>query len=106
MFRPAASSAGVEVLVQVSHPRSRASGVRELREKAGPMLHLGKQIDDVDPRREAIQLRAQPDGRGVLVERIGTRQLQTTGDEAHAVTGVDRCLQPRERLLLLGLKLA
>ena len=63
---------GVEVLLQVSHPRSRAGGVRELREKAGPLLHLGKQIDDVDPRREAIQLRAQPDGCGVLVERVGT----------------------------------
>ena len=96
---------GVEVLVQVSHPRSRAGGVRELREKPGPLLHLGKQIDDVDPRCEAIELRAQPHGCGVLVERIGTRQLQTTGDEAHAVARVHRRLQPRERLALLDLKL-
>jgi len=56
------------VLVQVSHPRGRAGGVRELREKPGPLLHLGKQTDDVDTRREAIQMRAQPHGRG-LVER-------------------------------------
>jgi hypothetical protein len=61
---------GVQVLVQVGHPRGRAGGVRELAGEPGPLLDLGEQVGNVDPRRESIELGAQPDrGRG-LVERL------------------------------------
>jgi hypothetical protein len=47
---------GVQMLLHVGHPRRRAGGVRELAGEPGPLLDLGEQVGDVDPRREPIEL--------------------------------------------------
>jgi hypothetical protein len=52
---------GVQVLLQVAHPRGRAGGVRQPACEAGPLLDLGEQVGDVDARREAIELATQAD---------------------------------------------
>ena len=62
----------VQVLLQIGHPWVRARGVRELASEPSPPLHLGEQVGDVDPRRESVQLGAEANGRGVLVERVWT----------------------------------
>jgi hypothetical protein len=61
---------GVQVLLQVSHPRGRAGGVREVAGEAGPLLDLGEQVGDVDPRCEAVEFRTQAHRGGRLVERF------------------------------------
>jgi hypothetical protein len=69
--QPGCQERGVQVLLQVGHPRGRAGGVRELAGEPGPLLDLGEQVGDVDPRREAIELGAQPNRGRRLVERLG-----------------------------------
>jgi hypothetical protein len=96
---------GVQVLLQVGHPRRRAGGVRELPREPGPLLDLGEQVGDVDPRREPIELGAQPDRGWGLVERFRWRQLEVIADERDTVAGVDCDLKGPERVLLIGLEL-
>lgn len=69
--QPGRQQRGVQVLLQVGHPRGRAGGVREVAREPRPLLDLGEQVGDVDPWREAIEFGAQPDGRRGLVERLG-----------------------------------
>ena len=69
--QPGRQQRGVQMLLQFGHPRGRAGGVGELAGESGPLLDLGEQIGDVDPRCEAIELGAQPDGRRGLIERLG-----------------------------------
>ena len=83
--QPAPQERGVQVLLQVGHPRVCAGGVRELAGEPGPLLDLGEQVGDVDPRREAIELRAQPDRSGGLVERLRWRQLEAIANEPDTV---------------------
>jgi hypothetical protein len=68
--QPARQERGVQVLLQVGHPRGRAGGVCELSGEPGPLLDLGEQVGDVDPRREPIELCSQPDRSRALVERL------------------------------------
>jgi hypothetical protein len=93
------------MLLQIGDPRGRARGVGELTGEPGPPLDFGQQIGDVDVWHQSIQVRSEPHGSGVLLERIRRRELEATRDEAHAVAGVDRCLQIAERVLLICLKL-
>lgn len=95
----------MQVLLQVGRPRRRAGGVRELAGERGPLLDLGKQVGNVDPRREPIEFRAQPDGSRGLVEGVRRRQLEATADEPHSVTRVNGDLKGPQRVLLLGLEL-
>jgi hypothetical protein len=60
----------MEMLLQIAHPRGRASGVCELAGEPGPPLDLGEQIGNVDVRHQSIQLCSQPDGSGVLIQRV------------------------------------
>ena len=73
--------------------------------KPGPLLDLGQQVGDVDPRREPIERGSQPDCGWRLIQRIRRRQFQATCDEPDAVASVNGGLQASERVLLLGLEL-